>query len=188
MNPLIRHFLTEQQRASVCDSFSSGGSYETAADCCGATVENIQHEETFDPCFAQKTSCARMTSEVNLLGSLTGAAGDSKNWRAAAWLLERLYPDRYARRKPNTLTLRDHEQRLQQISDLVKSIAPPEVWTKLRDHLEQLMRPAPAENASSETNGHSTEQAQLSSTRESPQTRPVVPQCDTADRREDCTR
>jgi hypothetical protein len=158
-----------------------------AADGCGSTVENIRSEETFDPCFAQRIRCARMTSEVNLLGSLTGAAGDSKNWRAAAWLLERLYPDRYARRKPNTLTLRDHEQCLQQISDFVQSIAPPEVWAKLRGHLEQLMRPAPAENASSETNGHSTEQPQLSSTRESPQTPPVVSQRDTADRREDRT-
>src|SRR5688500_3895676 len=127
MNTPIRHFLTEQQRASVCESFASGGSYEMAADCCGATVENIQAEETFDPCFAQKTYCARMTSEVNLLKSLTGAAGDSKQWRAAAWLLERLYPNRYARRKPNTLPLKEYEQRLQQIADLVKSIVPPEV-------------------------------------------------------------
>jgi hypothetical protein len=182
MTDAIRHFLTEQQRASVCETLSSGGSYEMAADRCGATVENIQAEETFDPCFAQKTCCARMTSEVNLLKSLTGAAGDSKQWRAAAWLLERLYPERYARRKPNTLLLKEHEQRLQQIADLVKSIAPTEVWTELRDHLEQLIKPSPVDNTCSATNGHSIEQSEPPSTGQSPQIPPAVCQSNTADR------
>jgi hypothetical protein len=181
MNPPIRHFLTEQQRTSVYESFSSGGSYEMAADGCGATVEMIQAEESCDPCFAQKTNCARMTSEVNLLKSLTGAAGDSKQWRAAAWLLERLYPDRYARRKPCTLSLKEHEQRLQQISDLVKAVVPADVWKQLRDHIEQLINPIPAENAPSATNGHSVKHSEPPPTGEAPEIDPVVSQCDTAD-------
>ena len=185
MDTPIRHFLTEQQRASVYDSFSSGGSYEMAADCCGATVEMIEAEESCDPCFTQKNCCARMTSEANLLKALTGAAGDSKQWRAAAWLLERLYPERYARRKPNTLSLKDHEQRLQQIADLVKSIAPSEVWTQLREQLEKLIKPTPVDNSSTATNGHSLEHSEPRPAGEAPETLPLVSSSDTANRCED---
>ena len=51
---------------------------------------------------------------------MSAAAQDPKQWRAAAWALERLYPERYGRRKPGTIT---HEQLFQLIAGLRKQLA-----------------------------------------------------------------
>jgi hypothetical protein len=184
MTETIRHFLTEHQRTQICEMLASGGSYEMAADGCGVTLEMIQKEESFDPLFKEFTSHAVLRSEVNLLRNVVGAASDSKQWRAAAWLLERLYPDRYARRKPNTLSLKDHGQRVQQLSDFIKSVVPEDVWPRLKQHLDDLLDCSPAEAKSDTANEKSLNETEMSAPGEGTQVVPYAEKCNSPDRRE----
>lgn len=185
MTDSIRHFLTSQQRSQICEMLASGGSYEMAADGCGVTFEMIQKEESFDPLFKESTSHAVLRSEVNLLRNVVAAASDSKQWRAASWLLERLFPDRYARRKPNTLSLKEHEQRVQLLSDFIKSVVPEHVWPRLKQHLDDLLNCTPAEETVDSANEESLNETEMSAPGEPAQAPPLVPERNAPDRRED---
>ena len=59
---------------------------------------------------------ANCNAEVGLLRYIRNAAKKEQYWRAAAWMLERGYPQRYARRGPDVITV-------EQIADLLAQFA-----------------------------------------------------------------
>jgi hypothetical protein len=48
--------------------------------------------------------------EISCLSRIRQAASEKQHWKANAWLLERRMPDRYAAKKPETLT-HEHVQK-----------------------------------------------------------------------------
>ncbi|MCE9604579.1 MAG: hypothetical protein K8U03_06695 [Planctomycetia bacterium] len=57
-----------------------------------------------DPAFADALRKAEAERELTLVRKIQEAAGEKNGWKAAAWLLERRYPDRYAARRAATMT------------------------------------------------------------------------------------
>ena len=48
----------------------------------------------------------------------------TKHWRAAAWMLERAYPERFARRDPASLHARQARRLLNEVIDIIRSEIP----------------------------------------------------------------
>ena len=63
-----------------------------------------------DPEFAEQVAKAEENSEVFYLSCIRRAALKEQYWRAAAWVLERRLPNRYATKQPETLTT-EHVQK-----------------------------------------------------------------------------
>jgi hypothetical protein len=144
MTESIRHFLTESQKETICRFLARGHSNEMAADYAGCTLEMIQKEELFDHAFAERCAHSRLRSEIVLLQRMTNATDDKKNWRAASWLLERLYPERYARRKPRTYTRAQLEEHLSGLGQILVTMLPfdaqLDVESKIKDFIDGVTR------------------------------------------------
>jgi hypothetical protein len=67
------------------------------------SVDAIRRQMDRDEQFAAEVRQAETRPELLLLRQITAAAADPRQWRAAAWLLERKYFERYARRGPTTI-------------------------------------------------------------------------------------
>lgn len=131
--------LTTEQREQVLLIFSLGMSYEQAGDYAGCPPEAILAEESRDPKFDEQLRHCELRSEVKCLKSLHEALKDVKNWRVAAWLLERLYPERYAKRKPDLVHRSEITLALHSVSQIILTRVPPELRPELESKLQELI-------------------------------------------------
>jgi hypothetical protein len=90
--------LDAQKRSEVCAILAMGGTRATAAEYVGCHPDTIRRTARREPEFADQISQAQSRHEMFHLRSINAAAGDTRYWRAAAWALEHIYPDRYARK------------------------------------------------------------------------------------------
>jgi len=69
--------------------------------CCAATIRRAMLK---DPEFGERVGRAETSMEIAHLKNINTAAADVRYWRAAAWALERRFPQRYGQRKSGTIT------------------------------------------------------------------------------------
>jgi hypothetical protein len=96
--------LDAVKRESVLALLSVGCSRRTAAGFANCDPKTIYNTARRDADFAERLSRAENTSEFKLLSRIIKAGNDPKYWRAAAWSLERMFPDRFGVRTPETVT------------------------------------------------------------------------------------
>jgi hypothetical protein len=92
--------LDEVKRGQIIDVVRLGGSTATAAAAVGCSARTVYNTAERDRKFAERLREARAMHEMTLIKRIGDAACDAKYWRAAAWMLERLDPDRFARFHP----------------------------------------------------------------------------------------
>ena len=68
-----------------------------AASYAGITRVTVRAWRAEDPVFDDACRSARAQLEAAMLARIEIASAETKNWAAAAWKLERLFPDRYGR-------------------------------------------------------------------------------------------
>jgi len=96
--------LDETKKREVFAILTVGGTRLMAAQYVGCHVETIRRKALLDPVFADQLRKAELGPELTFLRNIQLASKDPKQWRASAWALERLFPDRYGRRPPNSIT------------------------------------------------------------------------------------
>ncbi len=96
--------LDETKKREVFAILAVGGTRHMAAQYVGCHVETIRKAALRDPEFSDQLRKAEVGAELTFLRNIQQASKDPKQWRASAWALERLYPDRYGRRPPNSIT------------------------------------------------------------------------------------
>ena len=97
--------LDEIKRREIIAILSVGCSQRTAANYVGCSPSTIGYTAERDPEFAEQISRAQHSQELRYLKNVQKAADQEKYWRAAAWFLERKFPDEYGRRGPNVITI-----------------------------------------------------------------------------------
>lgn len=90
--------LDAAKRGEICGIISMGGSREAAARYVGCSPQTIYRTAVRDPEFRRQLRKAAGRAEVLQLKNISDAASCRQYWRAAAWMLERRFPKRYARR------------------------------------------------------------------------------------------
>ncbi len=102
-----RGILDELKQREICAILAIGCTRELA----GALRRPASHPTTIrrtalrDAEFAAALEQAETTHEIAHMTHINAAAKEGRYWRAAAWALERKYPDRYAPRDPRTFTI-----------------------------------------------------------------------------------
>jgi len=92
--------LDPAKRSEICALVSAGHSVAAVARLLGCNVKTIRREARRDEHFGGELKSAELTASNDPLKLMKRAAAN--NWRAAAWLLERFDPERYARQPPAT--------------------------------------------------------------------------------------
>jgi hypothetical protein len=124
--------LDERKRGEILGVLAIGGSVALAARTVGCCPRTIYNTATRDPEFGERMQRARANHELKLLKRLEEASQDPKYWRAAAWQLERMYPDRYQPRMANSLPIAEVERFVHELLDLVTAASPsPETRSQL---------------------------------------------------------
>jgi ribosomal protein L18E len=97
--------LDDKKRAQIVAILAVGCSQSVAAQYVGCAVRTIQNTAERDPKFAEELGKARSNAELGLVKNIRNAAKKEQYWRAAAWALERGFPEKYARRGPDVITV-----------------------------------------------------------------------------------
>jgi hypothetical protein len=133
--------LSKLQRDNVCTILAIGGTRIAAARFVGCSVDDLDELMAHDPEFARELDKATGNAEALQLKNLAEAAHDNKDWRASAWLLERRFPQRYARRPPAAAAQERLERVLDSFIDLIVSqIADAGLRQQILDQLTELAR------------------------------------------------
>jgi hypothetical protein len=94
--------LDSAKQQQICALITVGCTRRTAAIHTGVSCTAIRNLARRDREFADRLQRAEMLRQATALRHIHNAA--AKNWRAAAWLLERTFPDDYALRRPRWLS------------------------------------------------------------------------------------
>ena len=107
--------LTDEIQAIIVDTIRKGATFEAAAGAAGVSVDTI-HEWRRRGAgkddrprtarlaeFARAIERAMAEAEIRCVGAIGKAS--SRQWQAAAWLLERRHPDRYGLRTQSRVDL-----------------------------------------------------------------------------------
>ena len=119
-----KRILDGYKRREILAILAVGGSREIAAKYVGCSVSTIQNTADRDPNFAEQLHRKEKTWEIGYLENIRAAARNERHWRAAAWALERLKPERYARRGPDVITLDQVKQLMTRFAEVVSEEVP----------------------------------------------------------------
>jgi len=109
--------LGPEKQGLICSLIAAGFSRRRAAKHIGCASSTITRCAKSDPSFADRLREAESHSELAPLGHLRRASANS--WRAAAWLLERQHPHRYARRNPDLITREEFRETLAMLAEVL---------------------------------------------------------------------
>src|SRR3954452_18404150 len=91
--------LSDLKRREIAAVLSTGCSVRVAADFVGCARSTIYRELANNPDFYDQVRHLRVATLLGPLKTIHEAA--KTNWRAAAWLTERLNPQDFGRRHPH---------------------------------------------------------------------------------------
>jgi hypothetical protein len=103
-DPDPREVLDLQKRSEVAVAIKSGASRRMAAGMVGCHHATIARTAERDPAFAKQLQDAESGVDLGALKRIQEASAENKNWRAAAWVLERRHPEEFGRKTPHTFT------------------------------------------------------------------------------------
>jgi hypothetical protein len=134
-----KSILTEVKRREIFAILAVGCSRTVAARYVGCHPATIRNTAKREPEFAVALEQAESQHEIRHLTHINAAAKEGRYWRAAAWALERMNPDRYARRRPNTITVQQVSEVLAQFASvMLEEVTDPQLQQRISDRLSDL--------------------------------------------------
>jgi hypothetical protein len=170
--------LDDAKKSQIVTILGVGCSQRIAARYVGCSEGTIRNTARRDPVFAERILEARREAEVGLLKNIRSAAEKSQYWRAAAWALERIFPQRYARRGPDVITVDQIGRLMVQFIDAIHRELPEEHRDRVIDRLHALVGDMLAE-AARKRGGRGSSEApddDAPAPREAPHKEPASPQ------------
>lgn len=86
---------TPETVKKITDALELGATYELACNYAGIDYSTYQKWRASKPAFEEATRLAEGKAAVKWLAKIEASAAD--HWQAAAWKLERRYPDKYGK-------------------------------------------------------------------------------------------
>ncbi len=152
-----RPVLDEIKRREILAILAVGGSRRVAAKYVGCTARTIRNTARRDPQFAEQLHRKEYQSEIGYLENIRSAARNERYWRAAAWALERLNPERYGRRSPDAITIDQVKELLTQFAEIIVEEVPVPLFRKnVLKRLDAISRGLKGESERPRTADHET--------------------------------
>jgi hypothetical protein len=114
-----RCVLDEKKKSRILALLMAGCSRVTAANSVRCDPKTIFNTAKRDHEFAEKLALAENASELIHIENINKAGRDVKYWRASAWMLERLHPDRFGRSNPDAITPSQIAALIVQIAEII---------------------------------------------------------------------
>jgi len=130
--------LDHVKKREILAILTVGCSRRTAARYVGCAAATIQNTADRDPEFAQQLHHANHAAEIEYVKNIKKAAKKEQYWRAAAWALERLNPEDYAKRSPGKLTPEEMQTLLTRLAEILLGEVP--VARHRKEMLKRLQR------------------------------------------------
>ena len=148
--------LDQIKKREILAILTVGCSRRTAARYVGCSPKTIQNTADRDPEFAEQLRHTDHVAEIEYLKSIKKAAKKEQYWRAAAWALERLNPEDFAKRPAGALTPEQARTLLAQLAEIVLQEVPVAEYRKrvLKAANRLLARIAPGPADPPLENGH----------------------------------
>jgi Helix-turn-helix domain len=109
--------LDDGKRREICALIAGGCGLNDAARYVNCSVSTIRREAERNPDFLAQLRHSEKHARLSPLRAMQQAMGT--HWRAAAWFLERAFPDRFARPEPSAFGPREAREVMKEIVDLV---------------------------------------------------------------------
>ncbi len=119
-----RTILDGYKRREILAILGVGCSRRVASDYVGCAIATIQNTADRDQNFAAKLRKNEHGSEIGYMENIRNAARTERYWRAAAWALERLHPEKYGRRGPDVITVDEIRNLLAQFAEIIVEEVP----------------------------------------------------------------
>jgi len=119
-----RPVLDEIKKREILALLTVGCSLRVAARYVGCDPSTIRRTAQRDPKFAERLRQAQYHAEIGFLKNIQRAARKEQYWRAAAWALERTFPERYGRRDPEAITIEQLTRLLSRFADIIVEEVP----------------------------------------------------------------
>jgi len=94
---------------------------ETASKYLGWTASHLRQELHRSSDFAIQVLRAEASAEFHQIHNVHEATKEAKNWRASVWWLERMAPERFAKRSTNVVTETEWQEFLEALAEAVVS-------------------------------------------------------------------
>lgn len=111
--------LDDAKRREICALVAGGCGLREAAKYVGCAINTIRREADRIPAFHDQLRRSEMYAQLSPLKAMQHAVGT--HWRAAAWMLERAFPDRFARPEPGAFGARHARQLLSESLQVISS-------------------------------------------------------------------
>jgi len=111
--------LDDAKRREICALIAGGCGLREAARYVRCAVKTIRREAERNPEFQEQLSRSEMYAQLSPLRAMQQAV--ATHWRAAAWMLERAYPRRFARRDPAAFGPQQARRLLNEVLDIIGS-------------------------------------------------------------------
>ena len=146
-----RYLLDSGKRREIIAILSLGCSRATAARYVGCHAATITRTATRDAEFAEQIRQAESLLEIKHLRNIDTAAKDARYWRAAAWALERKFPDRWGPDRAQGVTPEQVSQTLRQFAQLViDEVTDAETQDHILKRMDELIDKAGAQHVEAE--------------------------------------
>jgi hypothetical protein len=109
--------LDDGKRREICALIAGGCGLREAAQYVDCSITTIRREAERNPDFEQQLRHSEKHAQLNPLRAMQRAI--LTHWRAAAWFLERAYPDRFARHEPSAFGIREARALMNELIDTV---------------------------------------------------------------------
>ena len=132
--------LDDLKKRLIINMVTEGSSQRSAAGAVGCAPSTITRTAQRDRRFGLDLLQAHELLKMRALRTMNRVADQDKHWRAAAWLLERLEPDRFALRKPFQFTLDQMKDMFKQVCKAFSQGVPSENRVAAFRRLTELMQ------------------------------------------------
>ena len=133
-----RQILSQNKLDEIVAIAAIGCSRRVAAERSGYTEDDLHETTLQNPEFAARLGEAEHRTEIGLINRIHDAAKEEKNWRAAAWALERINSDDFGRRRPDTITRKQcHDIRSRLVTHITQDVTDEKLRESLIQHANE---------------------------------------------------
>jgi hypothetical protein len=118
------HVLDEKKKSQILALIKTGCGKLAAAGAVNCHPQTIANTAKRDADFAKRLALAENASMLTHLENVNRAGSDVKYWRASAWVLERLNPDRFSKLAPDALSPPQLAGLMQQLAEAIVEEVP----------------------------------------------------------------
>ena len=111
------HTLDEADLRQICTLVARGCSIKEAARYIGCALSDVRRERDSNKWFRRKLGRAKMKANLAPLRAMQRAM--LKDWRAAAWFLERTQPEKFGRRNHRAFTQKQANALIKDITSII---------------------------------------------------------------------